>query len=493
MKQTTLETTFGSFVGVEENEVRKFLGIKYALVKNWLSAPEIVTSYGNEVVDATRYGPRAPAPDLCTFEQSTLIQCNIGAAPETHMSHSECLNLNITVPSLPTETGSALPVMVFIHGGGLIMGANSWPQWDPARLVKMSADIGMPTVVVSVNYRLGAPGNLTSGELRSAGYLGNNSLRDQRCALKWVKKFIGGFGGDGENVTVFGVSAGAGTPLMLKPLSPAVAEKSYKAVLQALGLEDAPTHDRIQKLLAMSPEDLVQKIPIKIPLAPYLDGDMIPEAPSFANLSYGTLQSLNNTRCEDLLIGSCADDGNVFYFMGLSSRLPGIASAIHTSFSRNLSASVAQAVLSAYGIAPSTPDEEAMTSIINLGTDIAYGLPASYYARAFKGRVSSYLFTEPNPWDGMFKGKSVHLMDAVFLFQNFNEHIPDQAKMTARQIAEDFVAFAYGRAGGTWTEGQARTYGPDSGDVDRSETLSQVGAVVLDEVSVAWDLFVAGK
>ena len=56
MKQTTLETTFGSFVGVEENEVRKFLGIKYALVKNWLSAPEIVTSYGNEVVDATRYG-----------------------------------------------------------------------------------------------------------------------------------------------------------------------------------------------------------------------------------------------------------------------------------------------------------------------------------------------------------------------------------------------------------------------------------------------------
>jgi len=95
------------------------------------------------------------------------------------------------------------------------MGANSWPQWDPARLVKMSADIGMPIVVVSVNYRLGAPGNLTSEELRSDGYLGNNSLRDQRCALKWVKKFIGGFGGDGENVTVFGVSAGAGMLLQV--------------------------------------------------------------------------------------------------------------------------------------------------------------------------------------------------------------------------------------------------------------------------------------
>ncbi|KAI4700875.1 hypothetical protein J4E81_003839 [Alternaria sp. BMP 2799] len=430
------------------------------------------------------------------------------------MSHSECLNLNITVPSLPTETNSALPVMVFIHGGGLIMGANSWPQWDPARLVKMSADIGMPMIVVSVNYRLGAPGNLTSEELRSAGYLGNNSLRDQRCALKWVKKFIGGFGGDGENVTVFGVSAGAasvlhhlsckeplfrrgismsGTPLMLKPLSPAAAETSYNAVVQALGLEHASTSERIQILLSMSPEYLVQKIPIKIPLAPYLDGDMIPEAPSFAHLSSGTLQSLNNTRCEELLVGSCGDDGNVFYFMGLSSHLPGIASAIHTSFSSSLSASAAQAVLSAYNIALSTPDEEAMKSIINLGTDIAYGLPASYYARAFKGKVFSYLFTESNPWDGIFKGKSVHLMDAVFLFQTFIEYIPDQAKMTAWKIAEDFVAFAYGRADGTWAEGQTKIYGPDSGDVDRLKTLRQEGAVDLDEVSVAWDLFVAGK
>jgi len=56
MGQTTLETTFGSFVGVEENGVRKFLGIKYAQVKNWLAAPEIINSYGNEVVDATQYG-----------------------------------------------------------------------------------------------------------------------------------------------------------------------------------------------------------------------------------------------------------------------------------------------------------------------------------------------------------------------------------------------------------------------------------------------------
>jgi carboxylesterase type B len=60
------------------------------------------------------------------------------------------------------------------------------------------------------SYRLGILGNLVSQELRDAGYVGNNSLRDQKCALKWIKVHIGAFGGDPENVTVFGESAGAG-------------------------------------------------------------------------------------------------------------------------------------------------------------------------------------------------------------------------------------------------------------------------------------------
>jgi carboxylesterase type B len=63
------------------------------------------------------------------------------------MSGTECLNLNITVP----EIGSykLLPVMVFVHGGGLIMGANYWPQYDASRLVKMAGEVGMPVIVVS--------------------------------------------------------------------------------------------------------------------------------------------------------------------------------------------------------------------------------------------------------------------------------------------------------------------------------------------------------
>src|SRR5687768_995505 len=116
--------------------------------------------------------PRASAIDGCAFEQSTLIQCTIGTGPGASMSSTECLNLNITVPFLASVADTVFPVMVFIHGGGFIMGANSWPQYDPARLVRMSADLGSPLIVVNVNYRLGGPGNLTSEELRNAGYPG---------------------------------------------------------------------------------------------------------------------------------------------------------------------------------------------------------------------------------------------------------------------------------------------------------------------------------
>jgi carboxylesterase type B len=86
--------------------------------------------------------------DGCAFEQETLIQCVIGAPEETpRMSGTECLNLNITVPN---QTARDLPVMVFVHGGGYLMGGSHWPQYDPSRLVKMSEKLGMPVVVVNI-------------------------------------------------------------------------------------------------------------------------------------------------------------------------------------------------------------------------------------------------------------------------------------------------------------------------------------------------------
>lgn len=128
------------------------------------------------------------------------------------VSDVDCLSLNITVPGSAENISSLrdLPVLTFIHGGGFSIGGNWWPQYDLGRFVKFSADLGKPVIAIVINYRLGAPGFLTSPEMISAGFPTNNGLRDQRAALRWIREHVGGFGGDPENVTVMGQSAGGG-------------------------------------------------------------------------------------------------------------------------------------------------------------------------------------------------------------------------------------------------------------------------------------------
>lgn len=128
------------------------------------------------------------------------------------ISDTNGLTLNITVPRSRKSEGftTKLPVLVFIYGGGYAIGGNWWPQYDFAMLVKLSTDYGTPIIGITINYRIGVPGFLTSPELRAVGYKPNNGLRDQKTALRWIKKDINGFGEDPDNITVMGESAGAG-------------------------------------------------------------------------------------------------------------------------------------------------------------------------------------------------------------------------------------------------------------------------------------------
>ncbi|KAH7378730.1 para-nitrobenzyl esterase [Pyrenochaeta sp. MPI-SDFR-AT-0127] len=528
MTSTTLQTSFGTFTGDKSDGVTQYRGIKYANLENQLSVPEIVTHYGDETIDATKFGPRAPAMDGCALEQDMLIQCSIGVPKHPpNMSGTDCLNLNITIPD--EKTSEPLPVMVFIHGGGFLMGSNYWPQYDPSRLVKLSASLEMPVIVVNINYRLSVLGNLTSEELRSAGYPGNNSLRDQKCAFQWIQANIAGFGGDAGNVTAFGESAGAvsvlsqlfseeslfkraismsGTPIMLKPLPPPVTEMAYVSIMKELALENASLEERTQRLITISPDELVASTPMTVPLVPYLDGDLVSEATNFINIS--GIGSKTGAWCEELMIGDCQHDGNVFLFSALAERRAGIATALERSFSSNLSAAATDAILGAYSIDALKSDDEAMLSIISLATDIAYYIPAVSYARSFPGKTYYYNFNEPNPWDGAFKGFATHMLDAAYLFQNFKEHLSPESQDVGKRLAKDFISFANGRP--PWQEltkevGETRLYGSSSGvgvgSVEkfgwgngRRDTLfrlSEEGVVDLNQLSIAWDLFMAGK
>ena len=125
----------------------------------------------------------------------------------------DCLYLNVWTAATQADEGR--PVMVWIHGGGFQFGSSANPATDGSHLAAKGV------VVVSFNYRLGIFGFFAHSDLDSEAPSGNYGLQDQLAALHWVKANIAAFGGDPDNVTVFGESAGAMAVgiLMASPLA----------------------------------------------------------------------------------------------------------------------------------------------------------------------------------------------------------------------------------------------------------------------------------
>lgn len=116
----------------------------------------------------------------------------------------DCLTLNVWAPANAVR-GARKPVMLWIHGGAFLFGSGSQPAYNAAALARKGV------IVVTTNYRLGALGFLAHPALsaeQAGGALGNYGLEDQLAALKWVHRNIAAFGGDPNNVTLFGESAG---------------------------------------------------------------------------------------------------------------------------------------------------------------------------------------------------------------------------------------------------------------------------------------------
>ena len=208
-------TDAGAVRGEVGGGMRRFVGLPYAAAPVGLLRwrPPRTHPAWKGTRDATVFGNACPQVASLLGRQST---------------SEDCLFLNVFTP-LAANAASRFPVMVWLHGGGLVSGDAS--AYLPDALVARGV------VVVTVNYRLGVLGFLAQRSLsaESPGHAsGNYGLLDQQSALRWVRRNIGRFGGDPRNVTLFGESAG-GLSVQAQLASPTARGLFQRAIVESGG------------------------------------------------------------------------------------------------------------------------------------------------------------------------------------------------------------------------------------------------------------------
>jgi para-nitrobenzyl esterase len=208
-------TDKGAVRGATRGGVREFKGIPYALPPTgelrW-SMPKPAAAWSS-TLDATRY--RSPCPQAERY-----------GIPESS-DNEDCLYLNVTAPERKPWFGRKRAVIVWIHGGAFVGGSSALYPLDT---LAKSGDV----VVVSMNYRLGVFG-FAAHPAFEADHNGGYGLEDQRAALRWVKQNIAAFGGDPNNITVAGESAGAAGVCMHVIAPDETRGLFQKAIVQSAG------------------------------------------------------------------------------------------------------------------------------------------------------------------------------------------------------------------------------------------------------------------
>ena len=233
-----LKTRLGTVVGSAEEGVQTFKGIPYAkppVANLRFAAPQPAEAWQGEL-QATEFGAAAAQDGAAMMGIKEISD--------------DCLYLNVWAP---TGEQKARPVMVWIHGGGFFIGSGSQELYEGKNLA-VHGDV----VVVNINYRLGISGYgfLSSVLGNENTFSVNNGLLDQVAALQWVQDNIADYGGDPDNVTIFGESAG-GMSVGALLGTPKAKGLFHKAIIQS-GSADHVTSPSSAKRIAEAFLDQMQ-------------------------------------------------------------------------------------------------------------------------------------------------------------------------------------------------------------------------------------------
>ncbi|KAG5895281.1 hypothetical protein JTB14_015147 [Gonioctena quinquepunctata] len=309
----TLRTT------LDGDPIFTFLGIPYAkppLGDLRFKAPQPPEPWTG-IRDATKEG------DHCYLDFEGMIG-----------GSEDCLKLDVFTRELPHQNTQLKPVMFFIHGGAFIFGSNALEITGPEFL--LTEDI----VLVTINYRIGFLGFL-SMEDHSLGVTGNAGLKDQTMAMKWVQKNIRRFGGDPNNVTIWGESAGAASVHLhvFSQLSKGLFHKAVLlsgsalsewcftdgqhgvALVRSMGKEVNTEREALDILRSLSKEDLARY------QAKYTHGKLSVVAPviekphdsAFITKHPMELLTSGNYNRVPIMLGYCSNEGLIFEQFSLCS------------------------------------------------------------------------------------------------------------------------------------------------------------------------------
>ncbi len=427
-------TNSGKVRGYIENGIFTYKGIPYAKAKRFEAAEKADSWEG--VRSSTTYGPVAPllTPTTTVQDESEFVFDH-----DWGFTNEDCLNLNVWTPSI--DDGKKRPVLFWIHGGGFTAGSShELPSYDGLNLSK-NGDV----VVVSINHRLNVLGFL---DLSAYGekykHSANNSILDMELALEWVRDNISNFGGDPNNVTIFGQSGGGAkvNTLMAMPTAKGLFHKAINQsgamragilekddtqaiaaeTLSILGL-DAARVDSLQNIpfdvLAAASSKAIKNIEEKMkaegkPImgfglnwGPSVDGEDLP-------FQTASVEALSLSKNIPLMIGTVKNEFAPFAnmrFVGASDET--IMNHIRETYKDKADAYIA-AVKKAY------PNDTKAKDLIDVDTMFRPGsvVQANTKSNLEGGApVYMYLFTWQSPvFDGKYK--ALHCMELPFVFDN---------------------------------------------------------------------------
>jgi len=433
---TQVELTYGQVSGVElDNDVAVFRGIPFAAPPvgdlRWKAPQPPIPWQGVRVADT--FGP------TCMQRGRALMS-------------EDCLYLNVWTRADSNDDN--LPVMVWIHGGGWTSGASSNGTYDGSAFAEKGV------VLVSVNYRMSAFGFMAHPALSAEsdrGVSGNYGILDHVAALEWVRDNIGGFGGDPDNVTIFGESAGGAsiyallaTPLAEGLFQRAISESTWITptnvthLKNSVGFVDGAEEqglraiaakfselgttvsgDAADEMRALSAAD-VMSLRFSVSLAE--DGYVIPESP-------GEIFSGGSQNIVPLLAG--VNDGEGLFFVRPNSTFSTVAEQRATRLEEW---GTQGSGLAEHYLADS--DEDVFTSEVDYNTDLWFARPNREILDAMANTSANsfmYVFTrnirDPNE-------RAPHAMELRYVFNTLPESASQVDKDVADLISDYWVQFA---------------------------------------------------